>query len=81
MNPSERLLRVIQYLMAAGPEPVKQIDIRAISGSRARAEPDHESAERERLRLPHLQKTWVPNFRFIKNVPMSEAYLSALIGS
>ena len=79
MNPNDRLLRVMEYLMAAGHEPVKQVDIsRALGISPAtlnriiKVLSDHGYVFRTSERFV------VANFRFIKNVPMSAGYLEAL---
>ena len=79
MNPSERLLCVMEYLMAAGPEPVKQIDItRDLRISRATLNRIMKVLSENGYVFRTSEKYCVPNFRFTKNVPMSEAYLSVL---
>jgi DNA-binding IclR family transcriptional regulator len=79
MNPSDRLLRVMEYLMAAGPEPVKQVDIAYDLGISSatlnriiKVLSDHGYLFRTSERFV------VPNFRLIKNVPMSATYLEVL---
>ena len=79
MNPTERTLQVLEYVMAAGPNPLKQVDIARACGLPAST-------------LSRIIKTlsdWgyvfrtsekyvVRNFRLERNVPMSETYLATL---
>lgn len=79
LGPSARLLEVMEYLMAAGTEPVKQVqisrdlDIPAATVNRI----VRTLAERGYL-FQTSEKYCIPNFRLIRNVPMSEMYLSVL---
>ena len=79
MNPTERTLQVLEYIMAAGPGPLKQVDI-------AR---DCRLAPSTLNRIIKSLSDWgylfrtsekyvVRNFRLERNVPMSEAYLAKL---
>jgi DNA-binding IclR family transcriptional regulator len=79
MNPTERILQVLEYIMAAGPGPLKQVDI-------AR---DCDMSPATLNRIIKILSGWgylfrtsekycVRNFRLERNVPMSEAYLAEL---
>ena len=73
------MLRVMEYLMTAGSEPVKQVDItRDLRISRATLNRIMKVLSENGYVFRTSEKYCVPNFRFTKNVPMSEAYLSAL---
>ncbi len=79
MNPSERLLRVMEYLMAAGPEPVKQVNIaRDLGISTATLNRIIKVLFDRGYLLRTSERFVVANFRLIKNVPMSSAYLEVL---
>jgi DNA-binding IclR family transcriptional regulator len=79
VNPSDRLLEVMEYLMAAGPEPVKQIDIsRDLGISAATVNRIVKTLSERGYLFRTSEKYCVPNFRLIRNVPMSEMYLSVL---
>ncbi|MEP2532308.1 helix-turn-helix domain-containing protein [Shimia sp.] len=79
MGPSDRLLQVMEYLMAAGPEPVKQVDISRDLGISAATVNRIVRTLAKRGYLFHTsEKYCIPNFRLIRNVPMSESYLSVL---
>lgn len=79
MNPSLRLLKVMEYLMSAGDEPVKQIQIaRDLSLSPATVSRIVRSLASEGYVLLTSEKYCVRNFRLSRNVPMSEGYLSTL---
>ncbi|MEP5759594.1 MAG: helix-turn-helix domain-containing protein [Litoreibacter sp.] len=79
MGPSERLLQVMEYLMASGSEPVKQVDISRDLGIPAATVNRIVRTLTERGYLFHTsEKYCIPNFRLIRNVPMSESYLSIL---
>tara|TARA_R110002124_G_scaffold61155_4_gene167478 strand:- start:4612 stop:5511 length:900 start_codon:yes stop_codon:yes gene_type:complete len=79
VNPSERLLQVMEYLMAAGPEPVKQIDIaRDLGISPATLNRIIKTLSQRGYLFRTSEKYCVRNFRLIRNVPMSESYLSVL---
>jgi DNA-binding IclR family transcriptional regulator len=79
VGPSERILQVMEYLMAAGSEPVKQVDISRDLGISAATVNRIVRTLAQRGYLFHTsEKYCVPNFRLIRNVPMSESYLSVL---
>lgn len=81
MNPSVRLLQVMEYLMAAGSEPVKQIDIaRDLDISPATLSRIINTLSDRGYLFRTSEKYCVRNFRLIRNVPMSENYLSVLNG-
>ena len=79
VGPSARLLEVMEYLMAAGPEPVKQVQISRDLGIPAATVNRivRTLAERGYL-FQTSEKYCIPNFRLMRNVPMSEGYLSVL---
>lgn len=65
--------------MAAGPDPVKQVDISRDLGISAATVNRIVRTLAERGYLFHTsEKYCIPNFRLIRNVPMSESYLSIL---
>ncbi len=79
MTPTERTLQVLEYIMAAGPGPIKQVDI-------AR---DCHMSPATLNRIIRVLSDWgylfrtsekycVRNFRLERNVPMSETYLTEL---
>lgn len=79
MTPTERTLQVLEYIMAAGPAPVKQVDIARDCGL----------SPATLNRIIHVLSEWgylfrtsekycVRNFRLERNVPMSESYLAEL---
>lgn len=79
MNPTNRLLYVMEYLMAAGSEPVKQIDIaRDLKISPATLSRIINTLSEEGYLLRTSEKYCIPNFRLNRNVPMSEQYLALL---
>lgn len=79
MNPNDRLLRVMEYLMAAGDAPVKQVDIaRDLGISPATLNRIMKVLYDRGYVFRTSQRFVVANFRLTKNVPMSEAYLEAL---
>jgi len=81
MNPSIRLLQVMEYLMAKGSTPVKQIDIaKALDISPATLNRIIKTLSERGYILRTSEKYCVRNFRLIRNVPMSESYLSVLDG-
>ncbi|MEP0503136.1 MAG: helix-turn-helix domain-containing protein [Paracoccaceae bacterium] len=79
VGPSARLLEVMEYLMAAGSEPVKQVQISRDLGIPAATVNRivRTLAERGYL-FQTSEKYCIPNFRLMRNVPMSEDYLSVL---
>lgn len=81
MNPSIRLLQVMEYLMAAGATPVKQVDIsRALGISPSTLNRIINTLSERGYLLRTSEKYCVRNFRLMRNVPMSENYLSVLDG-
>lgn len=79
MNPNYRLLSVMEYLMAAGDTPVKQVDIaRDLDISPATLNRIMKVLFDRGYVFRTSQRQIVANFRFTKNVPMSEAYLEVL---
>jgi DNA-binding IclR family transcriptional regulator len=69
----------MEYLMAAGADPVKQVDISRDLGISAATVNRIVRTLAERGYLFHTsEKHCIPNFRLIRNVPMSESYLSVL---
>lgn len=79
MNPTERTLQVLEYVMAAGPGPLKQIDIARDCGlSPATLNRIIKSLSDWGYLFRTSEKYIVRNFRLERNVPMSEVYLSKL---
>ena len=79
MNPSIRLLKVMEYLVAAGQQPVKQIQIaRDLGFAPATVSRIVNSLAEEGYVLMTSEKYCVCNFRLSRNVPMSARYLSGL---
>ena len=79
MNPAERTLQVLEYVMAAGPGPLKQIDIARDCGlSPATLNRIIKSLSDWGYLFRTSEKYVVRNFRLERNVPMSEVYLSKL---
>ncbi|MEF2071368.1 helix-turn-helix domain-containing protein [Consotaella aegiceratis] len=79
MNPTERTLQVLEYLMAAGPGPVKQVDIaRDCHLSPATLHRIIRSLSEWGYLFRTSEKYCVRNFRLDRNVPMSEPYLAEL---
>lgn len=79
MNPNYRLLSVMEYLMASGDAPVKQVDIaRDLGISPATLNRIMKVLYDRGYVFRTSQRFVVPNFRLTKNVPMSETYLEAL---
>ena len=79
MNPTERTLQVLEYIMAAGPGPVLQVDIARHCG----LSPSTLSRIVKTLSdwgylFRTSEKYCVRNFRLERNVPMSESYLARL---
>lgn len=78
-NPSVRILQVMEYLMASGSKPVKQIDIaRDLQLAPATVNRIIKTLSDRGYLLLTSEKYCVRNFRLIRNVPMSENYLSVL---
>ena len=79
MNPSERTLQVLEYLMAAGPGPVKQVDIARDCGlSPSTLNRIIKSLSDWGYIFRTSEKYCVRNFRLERNVPMSDTYLAKL---
>lgn len=79
MNPTERTLQVLEYIMAAGPGPVKQVDIARDCGlSPSTLNRIVKSLSDWGYLFRTSEKYCVRNFRLERNVPMSETYLAKL---
>lgn len=79
MNPSDRILLVMEYLMAAGHQPVKQIDItRDLKIPSATLNRIIKVLSERGYVFRTSERFIVANFRFSRNVPMSQAYLEEL---
>ncbi|MGJ8610146.1 MAG: MarR family transcriptional regulator, partial [Octadecabacter sp.] len=79
MNPTERTLQVLEYVMAAGPGPVKQTDIARHCGlSPATLNRIVKSLSDLGYLFRTSEKYCVRNFRLERNVPMSQSYLAKL---
>ncbi|MDV7142815.1 helix-turn-helix domain-containing protein [Tropicimonas sp. TH_r6] len=79
MNPTERTLQVLEYIMAAGPEPVKQTDIARHCGlSPSTLNRIVKSLSDWGYLFRTSEKYCVRNFRLERNVPMSQTYLAKL---
>ncbi|MEO9650733.1 MAG: helix-turn-helix domain-containing protein [Roseobacter sp.] len=79
MNPTERTLQVLEYVMAAGPRPLKQVDIARDCGlSPATLNRIIKSLSDWGYLFRTSEKYVVRNFRLERNVPMSEVYLAKL---
>ncbi|MEQ3626257.1 MAG: MarR family transcriptional regulator [Celeribacter sp.] len=79
MNPTERTLQVLEYIMAAGPGPLKQVDIARDCGlSPATLNRIIKSLSDWGYLFRTSEKFCVRNFRLQRNVPMSETYLAKL---
>jgi len=79
MDPTERTLQVLEYIMAAGPGPVKQIDIARHCGlSPSTLNRIVKSLSDWGYLFRTSEKYCVRNFRLERNVPMSQTYLAKL---
>lgn len=79
MNPTARTLQVLEYVMAAGPGPIKQVDIARDCGmSPATLNRIVKSLSEWGYLFRTSEKYCVRNFRLERNVPMSETYLAKL---
>ncbi|MFK7994816.1 MAG: helix-turn-helix domain-containing protein [Granulosicoccus sp.] len=79
MNPTERTLLVLEYIMAAGPGPLKQVDIaRDCSLPASTLNRILKSLSDWGYLFRTSEKYVVRNFRLGRNVPMSEGYLAKL---
>jgi len=79
MNPTERSLQVLEYIMAAGPGPIKQVDIARDCGlSPATLNRIVKTLSDWGYLFRTSEKYCIRNFRLERNVPMSETYLAKL---
>lgn len=79
MNPTERTLQVLEYVMAAGPRPLKQIDIaRDCNLPPSTLNRIIKTLSDWGYLFRTSEKYVVRNFRLERNVPMSEVYLTKL---
>ncbi|UTW10242.1 helix-turn-helix domain-containing protein [Marinobacterium rhizophilum] len=79
MNPTVRLLLVMEYLMACDEEPVRQVDIaRDLDMSPATVNRMVTTLSNRGYLFRTSDKRCVVNFHLNRNVPMSEAYLKTL---
>ena len=79
MNPTERTLQVLEYIMAAGPGPIKQADIARDCGlSPSTLNRIVKTLSDWGYLFRTSEKYCVRNFRMERNVPMSESYLAKL---
>ncbi|MEP5729206.1 MAG: MarR family transcriptional regulator [Sulfitobacter sp.] len=79
MNPTERTLQVLEYIMAAGPMPLKQVDIaRACGVSPSTLNRIVKSLSEWGYLFRTSEKYVVRNFRLERNVPLSDVYLAKL---
>jgi len=77
LNPTERTLQVLEYIMAAGPGPIKQIDIARECGlSPSTLNRIVKTLSDWGYFFRTSEKYVVRNFRLERNVPMSESYLA-----
>ena len=79
MDPTKRTLQVLEYIMAAGPGSIKQVDIAKDCGmSPATVNRVIRSLSDWGYLFRTSEKYVVRNFRLDRNVPMSEVYLAKL---
>jgi len=79
MSPTARTLQVLEYLMGAGPGPIKQIDIARDCGlSTSTLNRIIKTLSDWGYLFRTSEKYCVRNFRMERNVPMSETYLAKL---
>lgn len=79
MNPTARTLQVLEYIMAAGPRPLKQVDIARDCGlSPSTLNRIVKTLSDWGYLFRTSEKYVVRNFRLERNVPMSDVYLSKL---
>ena len=79
MNPTERTLQVLEYIMSAGPGPIKQIDIaRACDLPPSTLSRIINTLSSWGYLFRTSEKYCVRNFRLERNVPLSETYLAKL---
>lgn len=79
MSPTARTLQVLEYVMAAGPGPIKQVDIARECGlSLSTLNRIVKTLSDWGYLFRTSEKYIVRNFRLERNVPMSETYLAKL---
>jgi len=79
MNPTERALQVLEYIMASGPGPIKQVDIARDCGlSPSTLNRIVKTLSDWGYLFRTSEKYCVRNFRLERNVPMSDTYLAKL---
>lgn len=79
MDPTKRTMQVLEYIMAAGPGPIKQVDIANDCGlPPATVNRIIRSLSDWGYLFRTSEKYVVRNFRLDRNVPMSEVYLAKL---
>ncbi len=79
MDPTGRTLQVLEFIMAAGPGPVKQVDIARHCGlSTSTLNRIVRSLSDWGYLFLTSEKHCVRNFRLERNVPMSQTYLAKL---
>lgn len=79
MSPTARTLQVLEYIMAAGPGPIKQVDIARDCGlSPSTLNRIVKTLSDWGYLFRTSEKYCVRNFRLERNVPMSETYLAKL---
>ncbi len=79
MDPTERTLQVLEFIMSAGPGPVKQVDIARHCGlSPSTLNRIVRSLSEWGYLFRTSEKYCVRNFRLERNVPMSQTYLAKL---
>ncbi len=79
LSPTARTLQVLEYIMAAGPGPIKQIDIARDCGlSPSTLNRIIKTLSDWGYLFRTSEKYCVRNFRMERNVPMSETYLAKL---
>lgn len=79
MNPTARTLQVLEYVMAAGPGPIKQVDIARDCGlSPSTLNRIIKTLSDWGYLFRTSEKYCIRNFRLERNVPMSDTYLAKL---
>lgn len=79
MSPAARTLQVLEYIMSAGPGPIKQVDIARDCGlSPSTLNRIVKTLSDWGYLFRTSEKYCIRNFRLERNVPMSETYLAKL---
>ena len=79
MSPTARTLQVLEYIMAAGPGPIKQVDIaRDCDISPSTLNRIIKTLSDWGYLFRTSEKYCIRNFRLERNVPMSDSYLAKL---